>query len=222
MSLPTCREIVAQLPHLPHTERIRLVVRAARKHAADAALPSLLDELAALSAYHAGLVVETARAVGDHGRLAALARHPSAGVRIRARAALPLQTRSRERLSAAYLAMPLDERRAFETRLHRERRTDLVGILLGLPLADRDRARLLKSADEAKAAELVADLGDLVPSVAGLARRHPDVVVAELGRRLTGAAPAVRDEAWAWAAPALSALAVSNEEIGRASCRERV
>lgn len=209
MSLPTCREIVAQLPHLPHTERIRLVVRAARKHAADAALPSLLDELAALSAYHAGLVVETARAVGDHGRLAVLARHPSAGVRIRARAALPLQTRSRERLSAAYLAMPLDERRAFETRLHRERRTDLVGILLGLPLADRDRARLLKSADEAKAAELVADLGDLVPSVAGLARRHPDVVVAELGRRLTGAAPAVRDEAWAWAAPALSALAVS-------------
>ena len=92
MSLPTCREIVAQLPHLPHTERIRLVVRAARKHAADAALPSLLDELAALSAYHAGLVVETARAVGDHGRLAALARHPRAGVRIRARATLPLQT----------------------------------------------------------------------------------------------------------------------------------
>ena len=54
MSLPTCREIVAQLPHLPHTERIRLVVRAARKHAADAALPSLLDELAALSAEASG------------------------------------------------------------------------------------------------------------------------------------------------------------------------
>ncbi|WP_156966555.1 hypothetical protein [Actinomyces israelii] len=182
------------------------MVRAAREHAAAPGLPSLLDEPAALSAHHAGLVVGAARAVGDHGRLAALARQPSAGVRIRARAALPLQARSRERLSAAYLAMPLDERRLFEARLHRERRTDVVGVLLGLPLADRDRARLLKSADEARAAELL-DALPTAPSpptgappapgepaggrgrLAGRARPHPAVGRSRgrAGRLLAGA-----------------------------------
>ena len=112
-------------------------------------------------------------------------------------------------LATRYLCLPLEQRRALEHRIRATRRTDMAAILLGLPLADADRARLLASADEPTARSLIPDLGDLLPSLAPLARRHPGVVLDELARRLEGAAPIQRDHAWAWARTAYAPLAAS-------------
>ena len=89
MSLPSCSALVEELPGLPHAERVRLLVRTAREHDGEAGLAPLLDELTAVSAYHAGLVVDAARAIVDAVRLKALTRHPGAVVRIRALESLP-------------------------------------------------------------------------------------------------------------------------------------
>ena len=212
MSLPSCSALVEELPGLPHAERVRLLVRTAREHDGEAGLAPLLDELSAASAYHAGLVVDAARAIGDTDRLKALTRHPGAVVRIRARAALPLDAQSPDELAAAYLDMPLAERRRLEARLGRAHRTDLIDALLDLPLSDVDRARLLPRAGRERVEALLPDLADLLPSVAALAQRRPDALLDALQSRLAGRAPAARDEAWAWAAPGLPSLAENRSE----------
>ncbi len=212
MSLPSCSALVEELPGLPHAERVRRLVRIAREHDGEAGLASLLDELSAASAYHAGLVVDAARAIGDTDRLKALTRHPGAVVRIRARAALPLDAQSPGELAAAYLDMPLAERRRLEARLGRAHRTDLIDTLLDLPLSDVDRARLLPRAGRERIEALLPDLADLLPSVAALAQRRPDALLDALQSRLAGRAPAARDEAWAWAAPGLPSLAENRSE----------
>lgn len=212
MSLPSCSALVEELPGLPHAERVRLLVRTAREHDGEAGLASLLDELSAVSAYHAGLVVDAARAIGDTDRLRALTRHPGAVVRIRARAALPLDVQGPDELAAAYLDMPLAERRRLEARLGRAHRTDLIDALLDLPLSDVDRARLLPRAGRERIEALLPDLADLLPSVAALAQRRPDALLDALQSRLAGSAPAARDEAWAWAAPGLPSLAENRSE----------
>ena len=212
MSLPSCSALVEELPGLPHAERVRRLVRIAREHDGEAGLASLLDELSAASAYHAGLVVDAARAIGDTDRLKALTRHPGAVVRIRARAALPLDVQGPDELAAAYLDMPLAERRRLEARLGRAHRTDLIDALLDLPLSDVDRARLLPRAGRERIEALLPDLADLLPSVAALAQRRPDALLDALQSRLAGRAPAARDEAWAWAAPGLPSLAENRSE----------
>ena len=184
MSLPSCSALVEELPGLPHAERVRLLVRTAREHDGEAGLAPLLDELTAVSAYHAGLVVDAARAIGDTARLRALTRHPGAVVRIRALAALPLDAQSPDELAAAYLDMPLQERRRLEARLGRAHRTDLIDALLDLPLSDVDRARLLPRAGRERIEALLPDLADLLPSVAALAQRRPDVFLDALQSRL--------------------------------------
>ena len=126
-------------------------------------------------------------------------------VRVLSHAAVP----GTDDLATRYLCLPLEQRRALEHRIRATRRTDMAAILLGLPLADADRARLLASADEPTARSLIPDLGDLLPSLAPLARRHPGVVLDELARRLEGAAPIQRDHAWAWARTAYAPLAAS-------------
>lgn len=212
MSLPSCSALVEELPGLPHAERVRLLVRTAREHDGEAGLAPLLDELSAASAYHAGLVVDAARAIGDTDRLKALTRHPGAVVRIRARAALPLDAQSPDELAAAYLDMPLAERRRLEARLGRAHRTDLIDALLDLPLSDVDRARLLPRAGRERVEALLPDLADLLPSVAALAQRRPDALLDALQSRLAGRAPAARDEIWAWVAPGLRSLAENRSE----------
>ena len=212
MALPSCSALVKELPGLPHVERVRLLVRTAREHDGEERLARLLDELTEVSAYHARLVVDVARATGDTARLAALARQPAAVVRIRALAALPMDARTPAELAAAYLAMPRQERRQLEARIGRARRTDLMDALLELPLSDTDRARLLPRASRERIEALLPDLADLLPSVAALARRHPDALLDALEARLAAGAPAVRDEAWAWAAPALCVLAQERSE----------
>ncbi|ALC99075.1 hypothetical protein AM609_05550 [Actinomyces sp. oral taxon 414] len=212
MSLPSCSALVEELPGLPHAERVRRLVRIAREHDGEAGLAPLLDELTAASAYHAGLVVDAARAIGDTARLKALTRHPGAVVRIRARGALPLDVQSPDELAAAYLDMPLAERRRLEARLGRAHRTDLIDALLDLPLSDVDRARLLPRAGRERIEALLPDLADLLPSVAALAQRRPDALLDALQSRLTGRAPAARDEAWAWVAPGLPSLAENRSE----------
>ena len=212
MSLPSCSALVEELPGLPHAERVRRLVRIAREHDGEAGLASLLDELSAASAYHAGLVVDAARAIGDTDRLKALTRHPGAVVRIRARAALPLDAQSPDELAAAYLDMPLAERRRLEARLGRAHRTDLIDALLDLPLSDVDRARLLPRAGRERIEALLPDLADLLPSVAALAQRRPDALLDALQSRLAGRAPAARDETWAWVAPGLRSLAENRSE----------
>ena len=212
MSLPSCSALVEELPGLPHAERVRLLVRTAREHDGEAGLAPLLDELTAVSAYHAGLVVDAARAIGDAVRLKALTRHPGAVVRIRALAALPLDAQSPDELAAAYLDMPLQERRRLEARLGRAHRTDLIDALLDLPLSDADRARLLPRAGRERIEALLPDLADLLPSVAALAQRRPDALLDALQSRLAGRAPAARDEAWAWVAPGLPSLAENRSE----------
>ncbi len=212
MSLPSCSALVEELPGLPHAERVRLLVRTAREHDDEAGLAPLLDELTAASAYHAGLVVDAARAIGDTARLKALTRHPGAVVRIRALAALPLDAQSPDELAAAYLDMPLQERRRLEARLGRAHRTDLIDALLDLPLSDVDRARLLPRAGRERIEALLPDLADLLPSVAALAQRRPDALLDALQSRLAGRAPAARDEAWAWVAPGLRILAENRSE----------
>ena len=212
MSLPSCSALVEELPGLPHAERVRLLVRTAREHDGEAGLAPLLDELTAASAYHAGLVVDAARAIGDTDRLRALTRHPGAVVRIRARAALPLDVQGPDELAAAYLDMPLAERRRLEARLGRAHRTDLIDALLDLPLSDVDRARLLPRAGRERIEALLPDLADLLPSVAALAQRRPDALLDALQSRLAGRAPAARDEAWAWVAPGLPSLAENRSE----------
>lgn len=194
MTLPDAESLARQLPSLPHVERVRALVRLARDHAADPALGPLLDALAARSDYHAGLALAAARAAGDAERVRALSH-----------AAVP----GTDDLATRYLCLPLEQRRALEHRIRATRRTDMAAILLGLPLADADRARLLASADEPTARSLIPDLGDLLPSLAPLARRHPGVVLDELARRLEGAAPIQRDHAWAWARTAYAPLAAS-------------
>lgn len=212
MSLPSCSALVEELPGLPHAERVRLLVRTAREHDGEVGLAPLLDELTAVSAYHAGLVVDAARAIGDTARLKALTRHPGAVVRIRALAALPLDAQSPDELAAAYLDMPLQERRRLEARLGRAHRTDLIDALLDLPLSDADRARLLPRAGRERIEALLPDLADLLPSVAALAQRRPDALLDALQSRLAGRAPAARDEAWDWAAPGLPSLAENRSE----------
>ena len=212
MSLPSCSALVEELPGLPHAERVRFLVRTAREHDGEAGLAPLLDELTAASAYHAGLVVDAARAIGDTARLKSLTRHPGAVVRIRALAALPLDAQSPDELAAAYLAMPLQERRRLEARLGRAHRTDLIDALLDLPLSDVDRARLLPRAGRERIEALLPDLADLLPSVAALAQRRPDALLDALQSRLAGRAPAARDEAWDWAAPGLPSLAENRSE----------
>ena len=212
MSLPSCSALVEELPGLPHAERVRRLVRIAREHDGEAGLAPLLDELSAASAYHAGLVVDAARAIGDTDRLKALTRHPGAVVRIRARAALPLDVQGPDELAAAYLDMPLAERRRLEARLGRAHRTDLIDTLLDLPLSDVDRARLLPRAGRERVEALLPDLADLLPSVAALAQRRPDALLDALQSRLAGRAPAARDEAWDWAAPGLPSLAENRSE----------
>ena len=212
MSLPSCSALVEELPGLPHAERVRRLVRIAREHDGEAGLASLLDELSAASAYHAGLVVDAARAIGDTDRLKALTRHPGAVVRIRARAALPLDVQGPDELAAAYLDMPLAERRRLEARLGRAHRTDLIDALLDLPLSDVDRARLLPRAGRERVEALLPDLADLLPSVAALAQRRPDALLDALQSRLAGRAPAARDEIWAWVAPGLPSLAENHSE----------
>lgn len=192
MTLPDAESLARQLPSLPHVERVRALVRLARDHAADPALGALLDGLAARSDYHAGLALAAARAVGDAERVRALSHGAVPGT---------------DDLATRYLSLPLEQRRALEHRIRATRRTDMAAILLGLPLADADRARLLASADEPTARSLIADLGDLLPSLAPLARRHPGVVLDELARRLEGATPVQRDSAWAWARTAYAPLA---------------
>jgi len=169
MSLPSCSALVEELPGLPHAERVRLLVRTAREHDDEAGLAPLLDELTAASTYHAGLVVEAARAIGDTARLKALTRHPGAVVRIRALAALPLDAQSPDELAVAYLAMPLQERRRLEARLGRAHRTDLIDALLDLPLSDADRARLLPRAGRERIEALLPDLADLLVQEGGRA-----------------------------------------------------
>ncbi|WP_159813230.1 hypothetical protein [Actinomyces sp. zg328] len=194
MTLPDAESLARQLPSFPHADRVRALVRFARDHAADPALGPLLDGLAARSDYHAGLVLAAARAIGDVKRVRALSRSAVPGT---------------DDLATRYLSLPLNQRRALEHRIRATRRTDMAAILLSLPLADADRARLLASADEPTARSLIADLGDLLPSLAALARRHPGVVLDELARRLEDAAPVQRDRAWAWACTAYAPLAAS-------------
>ncbi len=198
----TPAQLTAEFPNLPHGARVQAVVRWALEHHEDPALPAALDEVEAASAYHARMVVEAARALGDLPRLRRLAAHPSAAVRIRAWELLPLDDATPER----YLTMPLSERRRLTARLAREQRPDLTARLLKLDLSDTERARLLVGAAPDEVAAHLPDLSDLVGKVARLARSCPEQVLAELRRRIEAAAPAVRDAGWEWASPALKHL----------------
>ncbi len=202
MTLPSLDQLSAEFLQQPHSDRIRKVVAIAQKHENNPLLPDWLDSLAKLSSYHATMVVAASRAIGATAQLVKLAQHPAARVHKPARALLPLS-------ADGYLDLPIAERRKVEVRLRQEHRTDIIAQLLQLPLSDGDKARLLTAADETTAAQYLADLSDLIPSVARFGQRHPRLVLAELRRRLTDAAPKIRDEAWNWAAPAFRELSLN-------------
>ncbi len=204
----TAAQFTAEFLSLPHGARVQALVRWALEHREDPALPAALDELEAKSSYYARMMVEVARALKDLPRLRRLAVHPSAAVRIRAWEVLPLADVTPER----YLAMSLSDRRRVTARLARERRTDITAQLLELELSDAERARLLVVAPPEQLAAHLPDLSDLVGKVARLARGCPGQVLVELRRRLEGAAPAVRDDGWEWASPALKHLVLHDPD----------
>ena len=152
------------------------------------------------------LAVVAARALGDEPRLRALSAHPSRCVRLCAVNSLPLDAGDPEAFAAQYVVCPVGERRRLRRRLIDERHHDLAAALLTAPITDRERASLLVACDSATVAEHLPELGDLVPNLASLAKRHPDVFLAELRRRVTDAPADRRAAAWRWAAPALRRL----------------
>ncbi len=198
-------QLVADFPRLSHSARIQAVVGWALDHRAHPDLAAALDELTGLSTYHAGLVVDAARAIDDLPRLRQLAAHPSTAVRMRAWQILPLAEVS----PGDYLEMPISLRRRLVSRLHREERTDVIAQLLKLELSDQERASLLAGAPPEELAAYLPDLADLV-NVAAVGRRCPDLVLVQLRRRIAGAPPTVRDAGWAWVAPALKYLVLHN------------
>ena len=202
MSLPALESLEAVLENQPHSFRIRNIVTLARLHSNDPQLGHWLNSIADISAYHASIVVDAAVASGVNEVLRKLATHSDRRVRYRALKRLPL-------CYTDYLALPIAERRQLEKRLRTEHRTDIVAALLELPLSDATKARLLSAADETTAAVYISDLGDLIPSLAAFSQRHPQLVLAELQRRLTDVAPQVRNQAWAWATPAFRSLTLA-------------
>ncbi|RRD42075.1 hypothetical protein [Buchananella hordeovulneris] len=205
MTLPPLPALLTSLRKLPHSERVSQVVSLALAHRARPELAAWLDALAAESTYHTRLVLPAAVALNDTARLQALIHHPNVGVQVVARRAAPLPADATSFVSH-YLALPLLHRGKLAERLRRERRSDLVEALLAGPLGDYERARLLVGARAQVIAELLPELGDLVPNLRLIAQLHPDVVLDELARRLTGLPPAARPAAWRWAAPAWEPL----------------
>ena len=158
-----------------------------RAHADDPRLPVLLNALVGKSSYHALLAVEVARVLGDTARLKKLAKHSSRRVRIRAAALLPLRATDPTAFATDYTTRPIAERRRLRRRIINEGRRDLAAALLAAPLSDRERAGMLIACDPDIIADHMPELGDLVPNLAALTHRHPDVVLAEVRRRLDGA-----------------------------------
>lgn len=206
MSLPSLPALNRSLPVTSHSSRVRYVVELFRAHADDPRLPVLLNALVGKSSYHALLAVEVARVLGDTARLKKLAKHSSRRVRIRAAALLPLRATDPTAFAADYITRPIAERRRLRRRIINEGRRDLAAALLAAPLSDRERAGMLIACDPDTIADHMPELGDLVPNLAALAHRHPDVVLAEVRRRLDGAPADRRATIWRWIAPAVRHL----------------
>ena len=204
--MPSLPALIRSLPVASHSERVHRVVTLVRSHADDPRLPVLLNALTGKSDYYALLAVVAARALGDEPRLRALSAHPSRCVRLCAVNSLPLDAGDPEAFAAQYVVCPVGERRRLRRRLIDERHHDLAAALLTAPITDRERASLLVACDSATVTEHLPELGDLVPNLASLVKRHPDVFLAELRRRVTDAPADRRAAAWRWAAPALRRL----------------
>jgi hypothetical protein len=207
MSIPDVAVLRFEFELMPHQKRVRRLVGLARQYRSTPTLTTLLDDLTNLSVYHARLVLAAAKAVGDTDRLRSLATHANPTVRIPATLALPFDD-DPEKFTRRYLDAPLALRKAILRRVE-GRRPDLIGALIKAPLADADRAVLLAYAEPATAAAYLADLGDLISNLSAFAKRHPDVLFAELEARLQGP-PAKLDQTWAWIAPALAKLVDAN------------
>lgn len=207
MPLPSLPALNRSLPVTSHSSRVRHVVELFRAHADDPRLPVLLNALVGKSSYHALLAVEAARVLGDTARLKELAKHSSRRVRLRAAALLPLRVTDPTVFATDYATRPIAERRRLRRRIIDEGHRDLAAALLEAPLPDRERAGMLIACDPDTIADHMPELGDLVPNLAALAHRHPDVVLAEVRRRLDGAPADRRAAIWRWIAPAVRHLA---------------
>lgn len=207
MPLPSLPALNRSLPVTSHSSRVHHVVELVRAHADDPRLPVLLNALAGKSSYHALLAVEAARALDDRSRLKELAKHPSRRVRLRAAALLPLRTTDPTAFATDYATRPVAERRRLRRRIIDEGHRELASALLKAPLPDRERAGMLIACDPGTITDHLPELGDLVPNLAALAHRHPDVVLTEARRRLDGAPADRRATIWRWIAPAARHLA---------------
>ncbi|MFV0429322.1 MAG: hypothetical protein ACK5KO_07855 [Arachnia sp.] len=205
MAIPPLAELLDSLERLDDQRRIAMVVDLARAHRDHPGFGELLDGLSEVGGPYLRLVVIAARAGGDLPRLRELARHPWPWVRCAALDGLPAPDMDAAGFVGSYQNSPLYLRRHLVQRARQAGRADLIVALLD-QVGEVDRAALLAFAPAEEAARLLPDLADLVPNLPALARRHPDLVLAQLRQRLADDQLAAR-AAWGWARSALAVLA---------------
>ena len=176
----------------------------------------MLDELQASDeAYQQQLVVCAAQALRDEARLLALCRSSSVSTSLAAIKAAPLVVGDPAKLVALALKLPAEMLRRFIQALIHRKRADVAGLLIE-PLLERSQnraaGRLLQLLEADEIAARVADFDpDLVPW-ASLAKRHPQMVLAALGRSLEAQEPSRHPLLWARFSKSLQQLSMHHPE----------
>ncbi|KFA86822.1 hypothetical protein [Archangium violaceum] len=215
MKVPSRKALLSELDSLGYGARIARVSRLGHESQGSPALTQLMDELLSGDAYEASLALELARSARDESRVLRGLTHPSSLVRARAAALAGSHVQDDAALERLLPEMSPFVRRRFLKDVARAQRSALAARLLPIVLGRHgaaEAALLLPALDADTVRGLLPQLEHTFRAWRTLVRRHPDVVLAFIGSRLTHAPERERHYLFASYRVPLSELTLSHGE----------